>query len=188
MVEITCPNCNFSKTISAENIPAGLRIVKCPKCNTRFDYFTKNIIPDSVTQNRPPVGRKNRIRSPWEDRGKVGNLRGILDTFKSVLFSPKQFFSRISYSNGIIEPLAYGLLLGSIGSMFGFFWQFLIQSMGMQSQGGILPIHISQDPTSPILIITVPFICVLVMFVTGITAHLCLMAVGGGQNGFEGDS
>ena len=161
-------------------------MVKCPRCNNRFDYLTKNDDSCNANEARSSEKMENRIESPWENREKIGNRQAIFETFKYVLFSPRYFFSGITYSKGITEPFAYGLLFGSIGSMFGFFWQFLVESMSFQSYGSVFPFQISQNALSPSLIIMAPLICILIMFITGITAHLCLMAVGGGGNGFEG--
>lgn len=186
MVEITCPKCSYSKTIPQKNIPAGLRLVRCPRCNNLFDYLLKKSDPLSGKDAQPSEEREDRIESPWENRDKIGTLHGIFDTFKLVLFSPRIFFSSVTCSGGIMEPFAYGLLMGSIGPMFVFFWQFLFEFTGLRFPGSALPVHISGDLASTALLITIPLICILMMFITGIAAHLCLMAVGGGGKGFEG--
>jgi len=37
VVHLSCPHCGFSKQVSADKIPAGVKRVKCPKCKTAFD-------------------------------------------------------------------------------------------------------------------------------------------------------
>ncbi|MBW1690376.1 MAG: zinc-ribbon domain-containing protein, partial [Deltaproteobacteria bacterium] len=41
MVKITCPQCNYTKSIPIEKIPPGTRWIKCPKCGNRFKYLKK---------------------------------------------------------------------------------------------------------------------------------------------------
>ena len=41
MVEITCPQCNYTKSIPPEKIPPGVRWIRCPKCGNRFEYLKK---------------------------------------------------------------------------------------------------------------------------------------------------
>jgi predicted Zn finger-like uncharacterized protein len=35
-VNITCPNCGFSKDVARQKIPAGLKQIKCPQCQESF--------------------------------------------------------------------------------------------------------------------------------------------------------
>ncbi len=37
MIEITCPNCNFSRGVPESTIPQGAKTVKCPRCKTSFE-------------------------------------------------------------------------------------------------------------------------------------------------------
>ena len=41
---ITCPHCSFSKEIDRQQIPAGLKKIKCPKCKEAFE-----LEPDTET-------------------------------------------------------------------------------------------------------------------------------------------
>ena len=138
-VEITCPKCAFSKNIPAHKIPAGLKWVKCPQYKEIFEFTSQVSQPGiSKEQQEPEKEGKGRSLSPWEKRDDLGLWKGIYLTFKTVLFSPKEFYSNLIYNGGIKEPMAFGLLLGSIGTMFGIFWQFLVMSGKIDSISGNL--------------------------------------------------
>jgi len=62
MVEITCPQCNYTKSIPIEKIPPGARWIKCPKCGNRFEYLKKE----------KDVETEKRDATPWERRLQLG--------------------------------------------------------------------------------------------------------------------
>ena len=187
-VDIICPNCNFSKTIPAEQIPVGTRWATCPQCKGRFEIN----IPETgfnFSQEQKGNEKENEIGrgvSPWENLSELGIWNGVYQTFKAVLFSPEKLFRTMNFRKGLWEPLAFGLLFGSIGTMLGFFWQFLIVLGSFQ--------FVSQDPISQStmgmiflgIIIISPFFVVIGIFFSSAILHLCLLLVGGGTSGFEG--
>lgn len=89
------------------------------------------------------------------------------------------------HKGGITEPLAFGLLLGSIGSMFGFFWEFLIMSGGLLAVGEELMGRVSMSLIFFSIIIISPLFVAITMFVGSAVLHLLLLIVRGGKNGFE---
>lgn len=187
-VDITCPNCNFSKTIPEEQIPAGTRWATCPQCKNRFEiHFQESSFHFSLDQKE--IEKENELGrgiSSWENLSELGIWKGIYQTFKAVLFSPEQFFRTMRLRGGLRGPLSFGLLFGSIGAMIGFFWQFLIMS------GSILSIDqdlISQSTMSIIfwgIIVISPLFVIIGIFFSSAILHACLLLVGGGTNGFEG--
>lgn len=126
-----------------------------------------------------------RQATPWENRSELGLWQGIYRTFKAVLFSPNKIFGTMTYEGGIKEPLAYGLLLGSIGSMFGFFWQFLVLSSGLLAIDNELMSHFAMSLIFFGIIIVSPFFVIINIFLTSTILHLLLLIVRGGRNGFE---
>lgn len=188
MVELTCPNCRFSTTISDDKIPTGARWVSCPRCRHRFELLQGTTTP---RPNHSPYRTETRtfterMPSAWENRLELGLLQGMYKTFTAVLFSPEKFFRRMTFRAGLKEPFAFGLLFGSIGSMFGLFWQFLLTSGKSPFYVQRLLEHFSLNLLFFGLMIISPLIVTLMMFVTGGIMHICLLAVRGGKNGFEG--
>ncbi|HBF43990.1 MAG TPA: hypothetical protein DDW42_10275 [Desulfobacteraceae bacterium] len=194
-VSLTCPYCNFSRKVSKEKIPTGAKWATCPRCHQRFEFLTPERGTDFTTQETnagvDETGQgyekgHERKGSPWENRSELGLWQGIFQTFKAVLFSPERLFSSLTYKGGLKEPLAFGILVGSIGSMLGFFWQFLIFSAALypflQSFFGKFAIGL----IFLFLIAAVPIIVTLSIFIYGSILHLLLLIVRGGKNGFEG--
>ncbi len=186
-VEITCPRCNFSKSIPAEKVPAGARWATCPQCKNRFAFAPPEADP-GLEDKQNDIGEEGRVERrapPWESRPELGLWQAIYQTFKGVLFSPDKLFSSMTHKGGIMEPLAFGLLLGSIGSMFGFFWQFLMMSGSLMALGEELIGHLSMSLIFFVIIIISPLFVTIAMFVTSAVLHLLLLVVRGGKNGFE---
>jgi len=173
-IDITCPNCNFSKTMPGDKIPDGVKWVICPGCKHRFELAP--IKPD-MEQNGG---------SPWERREDLGLWQGIYQTFVAVLFSPAGFFRETTSCKRIREPLAFGILLGSLGYMVGFFWKFLLVSMGMMSDAGGFLSWIPVNWLFLIGMIFSPVLVILNMFITGAVIHVLLLAFNGGKGGFGG--
>lgn len=186
-VEITCPKCSFSKSIPREKIPAGARWATCPRCKHRFGLVIPETgpHPEQEPREEKPEELRERGATPWENRSELGLWQGIYQTFKAVLFSPENFFSTVTFRRGIKEPLAYGLLVGSIGSMFGFFWQFLMMSGSLVALGEELMGHLSMSLIFLAIIIISPIFVTIAMFLTSGVLHLLLRIVRAGKNGFE---
>jgi hypothetical protein len=89
-------------------------------------------------------------------------------------------------SRGIKEPFAFGLLFGSMGYMFGLFWQFLLRPEKTPAYIQNLLAHISLDALFLILLFLSPLIIMIMMFITSALAHFFLIIVKGGKRGFEG--
>jgi hypothetical protein len=108
-----------------------------------------------------------------------------MGTIRGVLFSPRATFSKMPVAGGWRDPLAFGLLVGSIGSMFTFFWEFMAASTGFLSA----PWPLSTSITSPLvfllLIFLSPLFVTVNLFISSIIIHVLLFLVRGGRNGFE---
>jgi hypothetical protein len=177
-VEITCPVCNFSKTVPDDKIPSGVRWVICPGCKHRFEFAA--IKPDMEPGEEPGEG------SPWEQRDELGLWQGIYQTFVSVLFSPARFFRGMTSGKGIKEPMAFGLLLGSLGYMLSFFWEFLLVSGAIKSLSSDIFSHIPINQLFVIAMFLSPLLAILNMFITAAIVHVLMLAFNSGKGGFKG--
>ncbi len=176
-VEITCPKCNYSKQVGEDKIRPGVRWATCPRCRERFDF--------TLDLERP--GRKNsgQVLPPWERRAEIGLRKGIFQTAKQVAFSPKTFFRHTAAEGGVREPLAFGILFGSIGLMLELFWHFL---MGEGSLSSIQIDFMGDYGTSLVFLaatILCPFAATVMICMTSLMVHILLTVVGGAKNGFE---
>jgi len=185
--EIICPQCHYSKQIPGEKIPAEVRWATCPRCKTRFDFRAGNEFFDfqreaSRVSPKKPVGRR---LTPWEDRSRFGLWRGLCQTFRGVLFTPRPFFRSTAFDGGLGEPLAFGLLFGSLGTMFGFFWQFLMGGVGFLDAGSGLLSRPSRYALFWAAMILAPILVTIGLFIMSGITHLLLMMVKGGRHGFR---
>ncbi len=195
-VELICPYCQFSKKVPNEKIPVGAKWVTCPRCNQRFEFSVVEKDVDLVTREteqkteferleEEPEDGYTRNGAPWENRSELGLWQGIYRTFKGVLFSPEVFFRSLTFKAGIVEPLAFGTLVGSIGSMFGLFWQLLMWSGLVLTYGESIFGQFSIGVILLIIMIIIPVLWVAWIFVSSGITHLLLLIVRGGENGYE---
>jgi hypothetical protein len=175
MVEITCPRCNYSRPVPLEDIPRGIKWVRCPRCGNRFEYQKKE----------EDIKTGDKQSTPWERRSQLGLWTGIKQTLVSVIFSPKSAFSTMSIRGGLREPLAFGLLVGSISVMFALFWDFLMASSGFAKPWGGFPISMRSPLWFLSSIFLAPLLVTIWLFVSSLIIHLLLLLVRGGTNKFE---
>ncbi len=195
-VELICPYCQFSKKVPNEKIPVGAKWVTCPRCHQRFEFSVVEKDVDLVTREterktgferleEEPEEGYTRNGAPWENRSELGLWQGIYKTFKAVLFSPEIFFRSLTFKAGIVEPLAFGTLVGSIGSMFGLFWQLLMWSGLVLTYGESIFGQFTIGVILLIIMVIIPILWVAWIFVSSGITHLLLLIVRGGENGYE---
>lgn len=176
MTVITCPQCNYSKNIPDEKIPSGVRWIRCPRCGARFEFEGKK----EKEKKKPTT-----VDIPWEHRRERGLWGAVAGTIKSVLFSPRDTFSKMPVGGGWSEPLAFGLLVGSIGSMFTFFWEFMAASTGFFNPVWSVSASVSSPFIFLLLIFLSPLFVAVNLFLSSIVIHILLFLVRGGRNGYE---
>jgi len=175
MIEITCPQCNYTKKIPHEKIPPGARWIKCPQCGNRFEYLKKEGDGE----------RKKRIATPWENRLQLGLWKGVKQTITSILFSPRNMFAAMPVKDGWREPLAFGLLVGSISSMCAFLWEFLIAHGDLLESFGGFSISVGAPIIFLIFIFLSPLLVSMSIVISSLIIHLLLLLVRAANNQFE---
>ena len=196
IIEITCPFCRLSKRVASEKIPDAVKWVTCPQCRQRFEFNKQEAersstvpppLPPEVFSREQKEEEKDgpsRGGGPWEDRADHGLWQGIWMTFKQVSFSPETFFKNLTYRGGKKEPLAFGVLTGSIGNMLALFWQSLIP-------GGLMVLGFSYFSNYAVgflfllMMLLVPLMVAVGIFIYSGVLHLLLLLVRGGGNGFQ---
>ncbi len=194
-MELICPYCHFSKDVPDSEIISNTTLVICPRCNQRFDPNSmgkKLELAESSPEfefisEDPAASDEKKDQpsfSPWEKRSELGLWRAIFQTIKDVMLSPDTFFNS-TFMDGYKESLAFGLLIGSLGSMIGFFWQFLIFSGGISL--AIQPL-IGKLTIGMIFLLLIAFVPIFIIFkilFTSLFIHILLRLVRSGENGYE---
>ncbi|NLA74772.1 MAG: hypothetical protein GX846_04775 [Deltaproteobacteria bacterium] len=203
MINITCPNCNFSKQVSREMIPAGVKNARCPRCSKTFEI---PVIPEQDSSQGPPLFQEVKEQAdplplpeeiteitaePVEEghynpiQEEQGYFAALYMVFSAVLFSPVQFFRAVKEGTGIREAMIFGILTGSIGAMFSFFWgfylqpeRFLVLIKALQGASSVSSIFMMMIIFSPLIV----FINALI--VTAVV-HVSLSVMGGASKGFD---
>jgi hypothetical protein len=187
IVKIICPNCNFSKEIPEGRISPRAEWATCPQCKNRFQFRKTTLV---VTADAGPTQTGNEtkrhgILSPWERRSEIGFWPGVSQTLKAVLFSPTDFFKHTAVGGGLKEPLAFGLLIGSLGMMFEVFWQvlFMGENIGIFADALFGPYAMTAAFLG--IVAFCPLFIFFAILLTSLITHALLMVVRGGGNGFE---
>jgi len=187
-VVVTCPYCGFSKRIPEERLPGGSALVTCPRCGQQF-RFSASEQGHNGTERKTDAGatgrQVGRTKSPWERRSQLGLWQSLYRTFKAVLFAPRELFRTLTFRSGLREPLAFGLLAGSVTTMVGIFWQFLVLAGGMATFGPSMLGQKGLGMVFIVILVTVPLWVALGILIYSGIVHIMLLIVRGGRNGFE---
>jgi hypothetical protein len=73
---------------------------------------------------------------PWEDP-ELSALAGLVRTLREVLFRPGEFFENLG-GEGWAEPLAFGLIVSSVGLLGALFWLVLVRAPAGLSPGWLV--------------------------------------------------
>jgi len=167
-VMVTCPQCGFEQPETDECIKCGIIIskhVQFQEMARSYEGQVREISAEEYT--------------PWESG--EGFIRAFYRTTRDSLFSPSRFFKKISFGEGYWAPLIYGLIAGIIGNGCAilWFWLFIAQLIPMDR----IPFQYSLSIFQ--MIVPLPFQLAIAMFVGSAVIHLCLMIVGGNNNGYK---
>ncbi|MFO7783084.1 MAG: YIP1 family protein [Thermodesulfobacteriota bacterium] len=197
---ISCPHCGFTTEIPTKRIPLKARFASCPRCRERFPLRLQDppsapppgttpvltgSSPDTAPVAREPL-KSGRGPSPWEDRGRIGLWKGIYRSFLDTILSPGVFFRTMHTHKGLKEPLAVGILFGSIGLITGLFRDFVLSVWGYG--GGVQVLSSGVDSPgllSGIMALSPLIVCIGIFIMSGIL-HLFLRIFRGASQGFEG--
>lgn len=129
----------------------------------------------SVDLDRPHLREEY---CPWEDQDNLGFFSAIGQTVQETLFRPREFFSRIPLRGGFVQPLLYGLIIGTLGEMIGLLWFF-------STNGSFLEKFSALGNWEVLLAVLVPVSVFIRMFVTAAIFHVSLYLFGGARQDLE---
>jgi hypothetical protein len=123
---------------------------------------------------------------PWENRERIGFVTAFFQTVGMILVKPTEAFAIMKKEGGLVDPLLFTLIGGSIGVLISLALQVLLNSLGLAFGGneGVAALG-AMGAVSFLLIFLVPVMVVLYAFVAAGIFHLCLMLLGGVSRPFE---
>ncbi|MBW2091782.1 MAG: zinc-ribbon domain-containing protein [Deltaproteobacteria bacterium] len=224
-MKIVCPHCNYARNVNPALIPLQAKTVICPRCHQKFQidrdelsFDRQSLAQDDVrpistkpeenafteTSGVPAFGVSPAVhieRSfddiPWESQGQ-GYLAGFLKTAKMVLFQPGVFFAGMPVKGGLMTPLTFAVLAGSIGFCFSVFWPlFWVIVKGGPGLGDLTvsllgvsvkyfaPLSMYRTGGLLLILILIPVMIAAGLFLYALFTHFLLIVVWGNKNGFE---
>ncbi len=168
-IMMTCPQCGFEQPETDECIKCGIIISK---------YVQYQEMARSFEGQVREISAEEYI--PWESG--EGFLKAFYRTTRDSLFSPSQFFKKISSGEGYWAPLIYALITGIIGKGFAIFWFWLFMAQWIPIMDRI-PFRYSLSILQ--IVAPLPFQQAIAIFIVSAIIHLCLMIVRGNNNGYK---
>ena len=174
----------------------------CPHCGAPFEEAQKPSDKQGETQQSSDANQFQTSGTapvkyvPWEDKGKLGFIGALFETWKESVFNPVNFYRKMPVSGGVGNPLLYGLILGFIGLMFQMIYQQFFNQLFDPSQwypflGKELDwryyefAHKIESITNLAYIVIFPFILTAWFFIWSGIIHLILLIFNWNKENFE---
>ena len=119
---------------------------------------------------------------PWENREQLGFFKAFIDTVSLLITKPTEAFTMMKREGGLADPLLFGLIGGTAGTiastLFQVGLQYLIGARNSFAEIFGLGVVLAFIVLSPVLVA-----CGL--FIASGLLHVCLMMLGGATRSFE---
>jgi hypothetical protein len=124
---------------------------------------------------------------PWEHRAQLGFAKAWFDTVSLLITKPSEAFTMMRPEGGLVDPLLFGLIGGSAGSIVSLLFQGLFQSIpGFGGRNPALDYFgVGLWTIIVIYAVLMPILIAISLFIWGGILHICLMLVGGANRSFE---
>jgi hypothetical protein len=193
---IQCPNCHqqipeisagkFCPFCGASLLPPSTTLPALPVASPEPE--SGEFAGEAATENESvtPPAAPSQYEVPWEDRRRLGFLPAFSQTWSDSVFRPGEFFRRVPKTGKLGDALLYGVLIGTAGGLLSLFWEYILWD-SFKEFGG-LSSFFGEEFNRDLLgfaAVLLPFFTVIAIFLAAFIAHICLMIVGSGRNGFE---
>ena len=133
-----------------------------------------------------PAAGVARSGLPWEHREQLGLVKAFSDTLIMVLTKPVEAFQVMRTEGGLVDPVLYAVIGGSLGFIVYFLFTLLFGSFGMMGgQRNPFGAMFGGAIGTIFVIIFCPILIALSVFIGAGIIHLCLMLVGGAKKSYE---
>jgi hypothetical protein len=119
---------------------------------------------------------------PWEHRQQLGFFKAFVDTVSVLITKPSEAFVMMKREGGMTDPLLFGLIGGSAGTIVSILFQVALQAIigGRNSFVELFGVGV----VIGFLVLT-PLLLACGLFIGSGILHLCLMMLGGAHRPFE---
>lgn len=119
---------------------------------------------------------------PWERRAQIGFVKAWFDTVSLLITKPGDAFTMMKTEGGLGDPLFFGMIGGSAGTIVSILFQIGLQSItGARNS---LTELIGLGPVIALLLLSPLWLACFLFIGSGIL-HLCLMLLGGASRPYE---
>jgi hypothetical protein len=124
---------------------------------------------------------------PWDERHSKGMFSAFIETLQMVLTRPAEAFTAMRREGGLMEPLLYAVIGGSIGGIVSFLFSMGLQSLGFMGnrEHNAFAMMAGIGAGSILFIVFLPLFICIGLFIGAAVIHVCLMIVGGAKQSFE---
>jgi len=119
---------------------------------------------------------------PWEHRQQLGFFKAFFDTVSVLLTKPGEAFTMMKREGGLTDPLFFGMIGGSVGTIASILFQIGLQSLTRSNTGLV---DLFGVPVVVGLLVLSPLWLAFWLFIGSGVLHLCLMMLGGANRPFE---
>jgi hypothetical protein len=135
-----------------------------------------------VISATPPPGPTAETGLPWEHRQQLGFFKAFVDTVTVLITKPSEAFVMMKREGGMTDPLLFGLIGGSAGTIVSILFQ-----VALQAVVGAHNSFVELFGVGAIIgfLVATPLLLVCGLFVGSGILHLCLMMLGGAHRPFE---
>jgi hypothetical protein len=132
-----------------------------------------------------------RTGLPWDQRDTLGFFNAFVQTVSMVLTRPTEAFTAMRTEGGLADPLIFGVIGGSIGTIIWTLLSSAIHSLGWAaaiSQRSSIDSMLGASVGGAMIfvrIILTPIFIAIGLFIWAALVHVCLMVLGGANKTFE---
>ena len=121
---------------------------------------------------------------PWEHRNQLGFFKAFVDTASVLLTRPNEAFVLMKREGGLMDPLLFAMIGGSLGTIASTLFQIGLASIpGIGGSNNVVAMF-GMGMVFGFLLLT-PLFVALGVFLFSAVVHLCLMLAGGANKTFE---
>jgi len=164
-----CPECGRLVTVE------GPGSTRCPYCGAE--------VPGEPGYRWS--GDRSEVGSPWDDRERLGAFRAYVETWRMVMARPSEFFASMPVSGGLLGPLLYALITGTLGGLASLFWQVVVPGRNPAFEAILASQGLTESQVMSAAVFLAPFAVIVQTFVWAAVLHLMIVLLAGGGRGFE---